>query len=71
MYYMLLIYHNPKNNSYYYRKKLNLYTEYEIGYVNGYGHEIVLIIDLGPTEKIPFRRKIINRLIAFLQKRLK
>lgn len=65
--YHIIIWYNPNNNSYYYRKKVYLYDRYEIGYKNNYGHEIVLIIDLCCNEKVSLRKKFIDRMIRFLK----
>lgn len=65
--YHVVVWYNPNNNSYYYRKAIYLYERYQIGYKNGYGHEIVLIIDLTSNEKISLRKRVIDRLIRFLK----
>jgi len=65
--YNIVVWYNPNNNSYYYRKHFNIYNRYDIGYKNGYGHEIVLIIDLCSNEKISLKRRIIDNMIRFLK----
>lgn len=62
----IVIFHNLKNNSYYFRK-YSIYCHYEVGQTNGYGHEVILVIDLSRKEKLPWRRIIIDRLINILR----
>lgn len=66
--YQILVWYNPNKDSYYYRKYVIVPFEYEIGYKNGYGHEIVLIIDLTGHEKIDRKKVFIKRIIRFLNK---
>lgn len=65
--YIVAVYYNPCKNSYYYRKYYNWQSRYDVGFKNGYGHEIILIVDLTSNEKISFRKKFIDRLIWFLK----
>lgn len=63
---MLIIWKKP-NNEYYSRKVRGTYQKYEVGYINQYGHEIVLIIDL-QNSKIPFWKRYIECRRDFLRK---
>lgn len=63
---MLIIWKKP-NNEYYSRKVRGTYQKYEVGYVNQYDHEIVLIIDL-QNSKEPLWRKYINFRMRYLKK---
>ena len=64
--YIIVIWYNPNNNSYYYRKYYYSYS-FEIGYKNSYGHEVILIIDIMANEKISLKKRLIDRLIAYLR----
>lgn len=66
--YEVVVWYNPNKDSYYYRKYSYIHYCHEIGFKNGYGHEIVLIIDLTGHEKISRKKVIINSLIRFLKK---
>ena len=66
---IIVIWYIPQKNSYYFRRyNCVYYKPYEVGYVNGYGHEIVLIIDLVPFEKVSMKNRLINGAIHFLEK---
>lgn len=54
-----------KDNSYYYKIVKTHYSDYYIGYVNSYGHEVVLIIDnlqyrVATNKKKRIKRKLID-----------
>lgn len=68
--YQIVVWYNPNKDSYYYRKHIHLPYNHEIGFKNGYGHEIVLIIDLTGHEKIDRKKVFIKRIIRFLNKRI-
>ena len=65
--YIVVIWYNPNNNSFYYRKYSFLTNRYEIGFKNNYGHEVVLIIDLTSHERISLKRRIVDKLIYHLK----
>ena len=66
----IIVWHNLNNDSYYYRIVSGNYAKYEIGFRNQYNHEVILIVDSGYFEKnkTSFKKKVIMRLISFLQK---
>lgn len=68
--YQVVVWHNKNKDSYYYRKYYS-YRSFEVGDTNSYGHEVILVIDLTSNEKISFKRRVLTRLIGFLQNRLK
>lgn len=65
----IIIWFNPRKKEYYYRVVKYSYTDYYVGYRNAYDHEIVLIIhDLYFQYKIPFSRRLKNKIIRYLEK---
>ena len=65
----LVVYHNVNKNTYYY-KIISCYKfDHVVGYTNSYGHVIVLVIDkIGfRIYKDSFRKRVLNKLICFLQ----
>lgn len=67
---LCVIWHNHNTNSYYYRIVKGSYVKYYVGYFNQYNHEVVLLIPLIYTvyrKKQPFLKKVLKRLISFLQ----
>lgn len=69
---IIVIWYIPLKDSYYFRRYFWSYGRpYEVGYKNGYGHEIVLIIDLVPYDKLPIRKRLISGMIHFLEKFIK
>ena len=67
----IVIWHKLRDNSYYWRDVMGTYAKYEIGFKNQFGHEIVLIIDdiwYRQPQKKSLRKKMLTRLISFLQK---
>ena len=59
-----------QDNSYYYRIVKGHYSNYEIGYVNSYGHQIVLIIDNLEyrVRKKPLKNRVKKKIINFIEK---
>lgn len=70
MIFKIIVWYNPKKNIYYYKKVKGFYADYYVGYVNSYGHEVVLLIDnlFINTYRQSFKVRLINRLIRFLEK---
>ena len=68
--YQIVIWYNPNRKTYYYRKYI--YRSFEIGDKNSYDHEVILIIDLMMFyEKVSFKKRVITKIISFLQNRIK
>ena len=66
----MLVIWKKNNDNYYFRFVNGFYCKYEVGYVNQYNHEVILIIDIPFTTKINFRQKLIYNIIGFLKKRI-
>lgn len=66
----LIIWYNPNKNIYYWKYVYNLFNKYYVGYTNQYNHKILLIIDIYKDiyYKVPFRKKVIRKLISFLHR---
>lgn len=65
----LVIWFNPNKNIYYYRLIRGFYNNYAVGNKNQYDHVIVLVIELEYAKhRTPFRKRLIRRLISFLEK---
>lgn len=66
---LLIIWFNPNKQSYYYRYVSGFYQDYYVGYKNQYGHVIIMIFELDlPYSKISFRKRILRKLISFLNR---
>lgn len=65
----ILVYHKLNDNTYYY-KIVNLsFVRYKENTINSKNHELVLIIrDIKPKKRKDFKKRLINRLIRFLEK---
>ena len=68
---LLVIWYNPKTSIYYY--KLVKFNNYNVGYVNQYGHRLVLVVDIFKDffYKEKFRNVVIKKLISFLHNLLR
>ena len=68
----LIIWYNPKKNIYYYKYVTGIYQDYFVGFVNQYNHVIVLILKLNfyKSKKTPLRKRLIRKIISFLEKKL-
>lgn len=63
----IVVWFNRNSKEYYY-KKYKVFCDYKIGYLNGYNHEVILVIDLSDLfYKMPLKRRLIKRLIRFLE----
>lgn len=56
------------DGSLYYRIDNRNWHHREVCQTNGYGHEIVLIIDLFINPKLPLKKRLIDRAIYLLEK---
>lgn len=67
---LLVIWFNKNKNSYYYKFVSGFYCKYEVGYVNQYDHEVIMIIDVynDLLKKVSLKKRVITKLISFLQK---
>lgn len=65
----IVIWHNTKKNTYYWKYISNIIPRYTEGYVNSYGHKVILVINLYKDilHKPTFKKKVLSRLIGFLQ----
>lgn len=68
--YRVIVWHNLNKNTYYYKIIRGTYNEYRVGYINHYNHKIIVIVeDIYLHEyKVPLRKRVISRLISFLQR---
>lgn len=67
---LLVVWHNSKKDSYYYRIVSGNYVEYRVGFKNQYDHEIVLIIDdifYREPQKKSIKKRVLTGAISFLQ----
>lgn len=68
--YKIVVWHNPKKDSYYYKLIKGNYVNYKVGYKNQYGHEVIVVVEdvsfLG--RKTSLKTKLINKLICLLNK---
>ena len=65
---VIVVWRKP-DNTYYYRI-INRNHDHRVGYMNGYGHEIVLIIDIFDSffHKEKLKKVVIRKLISFLHR---
>ena len=69
--YKLIVWYNPRKQSYYHKIVRGFYTNYNIGFKNQYNNTIVYIISLEKQFKIPKKRlkeQIIDNIILYLRK---
>lgn len=72
MFKYIVVYYNPNKKEYYY-KVVGYASKYEVGYKNSYDHEVILIInvyEIWYPPKVSIRKKVLRKLISFLQNRL-
>ena len=69
--YNILVY-KKRDNTYYARKYRHVFPPHELGYINSYGHEVVLIIndlqEIRVFSRPRLNRKIKSRLINIINK---
>ncbi len=65
--YEIVVWFNPNNGTFYYRKYFAYLNKHEVGFKNSYGHEIILVIDLTSNEKVSLKRRIIDNIIYHLK----
>lgn len=66
----IIVWYNPSKESYYYRTVFYA-DKFYIGYKNQYNHEVILIIDIDVLTyhtHVSFRKRLIKRLLRFLEK---
>ena len=68
--YIIVVWHNLSKDTYYHKIIKGFYKNYYIGYINQYNHEIIDIIPnvYLKNYKVPLRKKVLKKLISFLQK---
>ena len=69
----LYVWHNLNNDTYYYKFNAGTYKNWKIGEVNQYNHQLVLIIANSVFQpdivyKTSIRKKVLTKIISFLQK---
>lgn len=64
---MIVVWKRP-NDTYYFRDVKGFYTNYQIGYLNQYNHEVILIIENSVSPHYSMGQKFIKFLIRFLRK---
>lgn len=69
-FYKKIIIWKRQDCTYYYRIVRGMYCDYHIGYINRYGHEIVLIIENLEynVKKTPYKTRLKRKLINYLEK---
>lgn len=66
-----LIIWKREDNSYYYKIVVGTYQHYFVGFINSYGHVIVLIIPIQFVISRPsFKKRLYKRIISYLEKKL-
>lgn len=70
MYFAIIVW-QKQDGSYYYRKIKGWYKNYPIGFINSYGHTVILVINL--DDLVYFRQKslktrLISKIIRVLEK---
>ena len=72
MFYKVIVWHNPhkvNKDKYYYRVVTGYYSDYYVGYVNKYGHEIIAVVeDKIFIKKKTIKDRVVSRLINLLNK---
>lgn len=69
----LIVWHNLNENSYYYRFVSSVNSSYYVGFINGYNHQIILMINSKEIQPIvikkyiSIRKAIAQPLIRFLE----
>lgn len=64
----MLVIWKKKDNNYYYRVVSGYYCNYEVGYINQYGHEIILIINnFYLMNRTSFPKRFLRKTIRFLK----
>lgn len=65
-----LIIWKKQDNTYYHKVVKTHYADYQIGYKNSYGHEVVYIITHLEfrIKKTPFKKKLKRKLINYIEK---
>lgn len=70
----IIVYLNKNDNSYYYRLVKHRNSLHRIHHINSYNHEVVLIIDNILENyyiyRPPLKKRLIKRIINFLEKKL-
>lgn len=69
----LVVWHNLNKDTYYYKIVSGFYNTYYPGYVNGYNHKIILVVEnlsFTSIKKEPLKKRLIRRLIRFLENKL-
>lgn len=68
----IIIWHNLNKDTYYYRIVKGFYRNYEVGFINQYNHQIILIIDIYKEftqfYKMPWKKRVIKKAISFLHR---
>lgn len=76
MFYRIVVFHNLTKDTYYYKKLKGFYSDYYVGYINQFNHEVILIIDIFEIleknkklgRKPSLKTRFIDRLQSFLEK---
>ena len=68
----LVVWFNPKSESYYFRLLKHNYNDYKVGFVNQYNHVCVLFdvirFEYSKRLSIPLKNRIKHNMINFLEK---
>lgn len=72
----IVIWHNPNRNTYYYKIIKGSYKTYDVGFVNQYNHEVIMVINITDIcsscywnkRRFLFFHKVLRKFISFLQK---
>lgn len=65
----LVVWYDKKHDRYYYKIIHDVFERYYEGFVNQYGHKVIIYIDIYKEliHKEPLRKKVLSRFIRFLQ----
>lgn len=67
-YRLIVVWLNKNKNEYYFKKIKGYYCKYDVGYVNSYNHEVILVIDISDViYKKPVKKRLIRRIIRLLE----
>lgn len=71
MNYFVIVVFQKQDSTYYFKKIRSLTRHYVVGEENGYGHKVILVIDLLDLfnkKKKSLRNRVLDRLISRLEK---
>ncbi len=65
----ITVWYNPNKKTYYYKRISGWMSRHPVGYINQYGHEVILTIDLYKEyHRVPLKKRLITKAISFLER---